>query len=209
MKQDLIEHRVNAPSSAAIVKATGVALFIALCLLFVVVLPAEYGVDPLKTGAKLGLIGIANAGVAKGRATPTPAPKQAGVYANQSRTYKVDAQDFQLRPGDGVEMKYHLVKGASMVYAWKAAGKLAFEFHGEPDQKPSKDYYESYELDDKIDKDSSYGTFTAPSTGIHGWFWQNKGDKDVQFRLTVAGFFDSAKMYIDGKPDEIPVEDAK
>ena len=100
-------------------------------------------------------------------------------------------------------------KGAGMVYGWKADGKLAFEFHGEPDQKPNKDYFESYELDDKAGKDASYGSFTAPTTGIHGWFWQNKGDKDVQFHLTVAGFFDSAKMFTDGAPSDIPVEDAK
>jgi hypothetical protein len=209
MTQGLIEQKVNEPSKRVIAKATVLALLVALLLLFVAVLPAEYGYDPLKTGAALGLTGIAKAGEAKGGAAPTPAPKQTGVYASQSRTYRVDAEDFQLRPGDGVEMKYHMAKGASMIYAWKADGKLAFEFHGEPDQKPSKDYYESYELDDKVGKDASYGTFTAPSTGIHGWFWQNKGKKDVQFRLTVAGFFDSAKMYVDGKPDEVPVEDVK
>ena len=209
MKQDLTEQKVNAPSKSAIAKATGIALLISLLLLFVAVLPAEYGYDPLKTGAALGLTGIAKAGDVKGGAAPAPAPTQSGVYAPQSKTYKVDAEDFQLRPGDGVEMKYHMAKGAGLVYAWKADGKLAFEFHGEPDQKPSKDYYESYELDDKVGKDSSYGTFTAPSTGIHGWFWQNKGKKDIQFRLTVAGFFDSAKMYVDGKPDEVPVEDVK
>ena len=100
-------------------------------------------------------------------------------------------------------------KGAVMVYGWKADGKLAFEFHGEPDQKPNKDYFESYELDDKVGKDASYGSFTAPSTGIHGWFWQNKGKKDVKFHLTVAGFFDSAKMFVDGSPEDVPVEDAK
>lgn len=209
MKQDLTEQKVNAPSKSAIAKATGIALLISLLLLFVAVLPAEYGYDPLKTGAALGLTGIAKAGDVKGGAAPAPAPTQSGVYAPQPKTYKVDAEDFQLRPGDGVEMKYHMAKGAGLVYAWKADGKLAFEFHGEPDQKPSKDYYESYELDDKVGKDSSYGTFTAPTTGIHGWFWQNKGKKDIQFRLTVAGFFDSAKMYVDGKPDEVPVEDVK
>jgi hypothetical protein len=37
-------------------------------------------------------------------------------------------------------------------------------------------------------------------TGIHGWFWQNKGHSDVQFHLTVAGFFDSAKMLLTGSP---------
>jgi hypothetical protein len=201
--------KVTAPSRRALAKATGIALAAALVLLFTAVLPAEYGFDPLKTGAALRLTGIAQAGEVKGRAAPTPAPGQAGVYTAQARTYKVDAQDFQLGPGEGVEMKYHMQKGAGLVYAWKANGRLTFEFHGEPDQKPNKDYFESYELDDKTGKEASYGSFTAPSTGIHGWFWQNKGDKDVQFRLTVAGFFDSAKMYVDGKPDDVPVEDVK
>ncbi len=199
---------VEAPSKSAIAKATGIALIVSVLLLFVAVLPAEYGFDPLKTGAALGLTGIAKAAEVQAGAAPKPVTA-AGVYTPQAKIYKVDAQDFQLRPGDGVEMKYHMAKGAGMVYAWKANGKLTFEFHGEPDQKPNKDYYESYELDDKVGKETSYGSFIAPSTGIHGWFWQNKGDKDVEFRLMVAGFFDSAKMYVDGKPDEVPVDDVK
>lgn len=199
---------VTAPTKGAIAKATGIALLIAVLLLFVAVLPAEYGYDPLKTGAALGLTGIAKASEVQVGAAPKAAAP-AGVYTPQPKIYKVDAQDFTLRPGDGVEMKYHLAQGASMVYAWKANGKLAYEFHGEPDQKPNKDYYESYELDDKVGKESSFGSFIAPSTGIHGWFWQNKGDKDVDFRLMVAGFFDSAKMYVDGKPDDVPVDDVK
>jgi hypothetical protein len=198
----------SAPSKGALVKATGIALLAALLLLFTVVLPAEYGFDPLRTGSILGLAGIAKAGEAKGRSA-APAPVQTGVYTPQPRIYKVDSEDFTLRPNEGVEMKYHMQKGAGMVYAWKGDGKLTFEFHGEPDQKPNKDYYESYQLDDKVGKESSYGSFTAPSTGIHGWFWQNKGKKEVTFHLTVAGFFDSAKMYVDGQPDDVPVADAK
>ncbi|HLI84205.1 MAG TPA: hypothetical protein VKV17_09830 [Bryobacteraceae bacterium] len=199
--------KMEAPSKAAIAKAAGIALAVALVLLFTVVLPAEYGFDPLKTGKYLKLTGIAQAGASQPKAAvPTPAP--AGIYKPQPRIYKVDSQDFQLAPGEGVEMKYHMQKGAGMVYAWKADGKLAFEFHGEPDQKPNKDYYESYELNEQ-GKDSSFGSFIAPTTGIHGWFWQNKGDKDVQFHLHVAGFFDSAKMFVDGKPDDVPVEDVK
>jgi len=201
---------IDAPSKSRIAKATGIALIVALVLLFTAVLPAEYGFDPLKTGSALGLTGISESQVKEVKgAAPTPAPGQTGVYTAQPKIYKVDSQDFQLHPGEGVEMKYHLQKGASMVYGWKADGKLTFEFHGEPDQKPTKDYFESYELDNKIGKDASYGSFTAPSTGIHGWFWQNKGNKVVQFHLNVAGFFDSAKMYVDGSPEDVPVEDAK
>lgn len=206
-----------APSRKAIAKATGIALFVALVILFVAVLPAEYGIDPLKTGALLHLTDLAKATAAKpdtkseakpvAGARPIPAP--AGIYAAQSNTYKVDSEDLSLGPGEGVEIKYHMRKGAGMIYAWKATGNIQYEFHGEPDQKPNPDYFESYELDNQAGKDHSYGSFTAPTTGIHGWFWENKGKKQVDIHLTTAGFYDSAKMYAGDKPDELTIQDAK
>jgi hypothetical protein len=197
----------SAPSKGAIVKATVIALAVALVILFTTVLPAEYGIDPLKTGALLGLTGLSKAAETStaGRATPAVA----GIYTAQPRIYKVDTEDLALRPGDGVEIKYHMQKGAAMVYAWKADGKVQFEFHGEPDQKPRPDYFESYELDNKIGQDHSFGSFTAPTTGIHGWFWENKGKKEVQIHLTTAGFFDSAKMFAGGPGEDLTIEDAK
>jgi len=198
---------VEAPSKSAIVKATVIALAVALLILFTTVLPAEYGIDPLKTGKALGLLGLSQAAdtTAAGRATPA----QTGIYTPQPNTYKVDSEDLSLQPGEGVEIKYHMLKGAGMVYAWKATAKVQFEFHGEPDQKPKPDYFESYELDDKVGQDHSFGFFTAPTTGIHGWFWQNKGKKPVQIHLTTAGFFDSAKMLSDGDAEDLTIEDAK
>lgn len=204
---------IEAPSKQAIAKATGIALLVALLILFVAVLPAEYGIDPLKTGAALHLTDLSRAAAAKPEANaavgarPTPAP--AGIYTAQANAYKIDSEDLTLFPGDGVEIKYHMQKGAGMVYAWKATGKVSYEFHGEPDQKPNPDYFESYELDDKAGKDQSNGSFTAPTTGIHGWFWENKGKKQVDIHLTTAGFYDSAKMYIDGKPEELPIQNSK
>src|SRR5437868_13600590 len=207
--EDQTQTKIEAPSKRALAKATGIALFIALTLLFTTVLPAEYGFDPLRTGAALRLTGISQTEVKAKGATPTPAPGQTGVYTPETKIFKVYSDEFQLRPDDSMEMKYHMQKGASMVYGWKADGKLTFEFHGEPDQKPSKDYFESYELDDKIGKDASYGSFIAPSTGIHGWFFKNKTGKDVKFHLYVSGFFDSVKMFAGGPPEDVPVEDAK
>jgi hypothetical protein len=198
----------EAPSKRAIVKATAIAFAVALVILFTAVLPAEYGIDPLRTGKALGLIGLskANDTTTAGRATPV----QTGIYTSQPNTYKVDSEDLSLTPGEGVEIKYHMQKGAAMVYAWKADGKVQFEFHGEPDQKPRPDYFESYELDNKVGQDHSYGSFTAPTTGIHGWFWENKSKKEVKIHLTTAGFFDSAKMYSDDpKGEPLSLEDPK
>ncbi len=198
--------RVAAPSKKAIAKATGIALAAALLILFVVVLPAEYGIDPLRTGKALHLTDLAKAPEAKPVAVPAPA----GIYTAQPLSYKVDSEDLSLMPGEGVEIKYHMQKGAGMVYSWKATGKILYEFHGEPDKKPNPDYFESYELDDKLGKDHSYGSFTAPTTGIHGWFWQNMGSKQVDIHLTTAGFYDSAKMYSgDDKPVELEIQDPR
>jgi hypothetical protein len=198
---------VAAPSKSAIAKAAVIALLVALLLLSAVVLPAEYGYDPVGTGKALGLTVISEAGEST---TPEPAaaPVVKGAYVEEARIFKYDSQDFLLPPGDGMEMKYHMQKGASMVYAWKADGVLEFEFHGEPDQKPSKDYYDSYELN-KAGKDASYGSFVAPSTGIHGWYFKNNSDKEIKFHLNVAGFIDGAKMFAGGPGEDVPIEDAK
>lgn len=193
-----------APSGAAIFRASLIAFAAAIVILFTIVLPAEYGIDSLKTGAALGLIGLGQtAASAPGRATPA----KAGITTIENVVYKVDTEDIGLHPNQALEMKYHMRKGASLVYTWKASGKIQFEFHGEPDQKPRPDYFESYMLDNKTGQDHSYGSFIAPSTGLHGWFMQNKEKQDVRIRLTVTGFFDSAKMYAGGPPEDIEVRD--
>ncbi|MDP8980032.1 MAG: hypothetical protein M3O35_05505 [Acidobacteriota bacterium] len=188
-------------------KATLIALAAALVLLITAVLPAEYGIDPLRTGRLLRLNGISQADSnSGGRATPA----SHGIYTMQPGTYKVDTEEIGLHPGEALEIKYHMQKGATMVFAWKADGRLQFEFHGEPDQKPKSNYFESYLLDNKTGRDRFYGSFTAPTTGVHGWFWQNKTNQDVRMHLSVSGFFDSSKMFEGGaQPEDLIIEDPK
>ena len=61
---------IEAPSKAKLLKATGVALAVALVLLFVAILPAEYGIDPLGAGKALGLTGLAASGEGAGPSAP-------------------------------------------------------------------------------------------------------------------------------------------
>ncbi len=205
--------QVQAPSKKAIARATGIALAAALVILFSAVLPAEYGIDPLKTGKALHLTDLAKATETKAESKPAagarPVAAPAGIYSAQPGTYKTDSEDLALMPGEGVEIKYHMQKGAGLVYSWKANGNVAFEFHGEPDNKPNKDYFESYELNDQLGADHAYGSFTAPSTGIHGWFWENKGKKEVQIHLVTAGFYDNAKMMAGDEKVDLTIQDAK
>jgi hypothetical protein len=196
--------KLEVPSRGKIAKATLVASIVAAVLLVIAVLPAEYGIDLFGAGSALGLLNISNVEGVAGVATPVAS----GVNVPQPNVYKVDAQDFSLFPGEGFEFKYHMQQGAVMVYSWKASAVVEFEFHGEPDQKPTPDYYESYVLD-QAGKDRAYGSFTAPSTGVHGWYWKNNGEDPVTIRLTSAGFYTSGRMYTGFGVEDIPLDDVK
>jgi len=202
----------TAPSKKRIAAATAIALVVAGILLVTVVLPAEYGIDPLGTGKALRLTDLAAASQKKPpEAAPSDAeattiaprleqspnggaPVMRGAFIGQPKGYRTDSREYTLRPKEGMEVKYNMKKGAGLIYSWKASGKLMFEFHGEPNLKPEgkqgTDYYETYELDDQVGKDQSNGTFVAPSTGIHGWFWENKSENPVTLKLMSAGFYD-------------------
>jgi hypothetical protein len=196
------------PSKQKLANATIIALVVAIIVLFVAILPAEYGIDPLGTGAALGLTSLSEAAAAEAITPITTAPVVSGVYTAQPKTYKVDTEDINLAPGMGVEIKYHMEKGNGLIYSWKSTGPVQFEFHGEPDQKPNKDYYDSYELvNTGVGNTESHGSFTAPSTGIHGWFWENKGDKIVNVVLHTAGFYDSIKYFGASGVEDLPAED--
>jgi hypothetical protein len=204
------ETEPEAPSRAQILKATGVAALAATVIFFTVVLPAELGKDPLHTGAALGLMNLSKPASAAGGgvavtidATPAApvveagaageAPIVKGTFVEQPNGYKIDSRELKLGPGEGLEIKYHMQKGAGMVYSWTANNKVLYEFHGEPDAKPAgapEDYFESYDKDDKQGKAQSHGSFTAPSTGIQGWFWDNESAGPITVKLVTAGFYD-------------------
>ncbi len=205
------------PSTRAILTATVIALVVAGVILVLFVLPAEYGIDPVGTGRALGLTDLAKASPASAPppsapATPAAAadtavimpvlhaspagdaPRVTGAFIPQPAHFQMDSREIVLAPGEGMEIKYNMKKGAGLVYSWTASAALPFEFHGEPDVKPAgkegTDYYESYELDDKTGASERSGTFVAPSTGIHGWFWENKTSGKITLKLVAAGYFD-------------------
>src|ERR1700730_11632234 len=88
-------------SRGAIAKATGIAFLVALVILFTAVLPAEYGIDTLKTGAALHLTDLSKAAETKPPGKTVLQTGQAVVNVVQPQIYKVDSEDLTLFPGDG------------------------------------------------------------------------------------------------------------
>src|SRR5262249_20057854 len=94
-------------------------------------LPAEFAVDPLGTGAKLGLLQLGEVGQQVDALTKTAATAtgQGTLVAAQDKPFQQESVNFKLAPREGMEYKYRLDKGEALLYAWNATGPVNFEFH--------------------------------------------------------------------------------
>jgi hypothetical protein len=222
---------VNVPPRHSLNKAVIVALLVAGALLFIAILPAEYGIDPLGTGKALGLADLAKAtanaepqvpaGIPEATIMPVLDPVEVdsrwgaspvlkGAFLSRPDRYNVDSRIITLKPGEGMEIKYNMKKGSGLVYSWEATGKVLYDFHGAPDAKPEgkdKDYFESYQRDDMVGVDQFHGTLIAPFTGIHGWFWENTGSDVVTIKLVTAGFYNWVFQNINDKQSALKATD--
>ena len=168
-----MSQKKESASPRKIAAATGIALLTATAVLLVAILPAEYGLDPLGAGEALGLLSLA-------RVQP---------IAVEDGEYRMDSVELELNPSEWVEYTYRLEQGRSMLYSWQASGPVSYNFHSAPDEAPPG-YAESF---DQQENDEAHGTYTAPFSGIHGWYWENPGTMEVTITLTTAGFYIAAQ----------------
>jgi hypothetical protein len=180
-------------SNKALLIGGGVLALAAGVVMFV--LPAETGWDPTGVGAATGLVKIANPdnpALERGQArmeaqtvltlsdtTPTAEP---GV---------TDTWEFELAPYEGIEFKYTIPEGARMAFHWEASGPLDYDMHGHPfDGGP--EMTESFSI---AEAQVMQGTYIAPFTGIHGWFWQNRSVDTVTLRLEASGGMTASTIF--------------
>jgi hypothetical protein len=161
-------------SGRQIVIASGGALLLAATLLLTLVLPAEYGWDPLGTGKALGLLEMSAAGNSP--------------LSLRSDQWHSDTIEFQLAPFEAVEYKYQLEDGATLLFEWRANDELLYDMHAEP-EGAAPGYAQSFA---KSRARESGGSYTAPFSGIHGWFWQNRTQQDITLTLQTHGFYQEA-----------------
>ena len=207
--------RAELPTSAQLLKSTLLAAGIAALLLVTVVLPAEYGIDPTGAGRVLGLkemgdikIQLHNEAEADRAPAPAPAPTPekrsslvslilaqvaVGSAAAQTASPASKSEDISvsLKPGEGIEYKMDMRKGAKVTYSWKVeGGTVNHDTHGEPFNNPKATH--SYKSARSVSGDQ--GTLEAAFDGNHGWFWRNRGSVPVEVKLTAAGEFGSLKQ---------------
>ena len=180
--------------------AAGAALLAAGLILVMFVLPAEFAVDPLGIGARTGLLPLGITGQqVEALATTAASGATAGqaIVIAQERPVQQETVSFTLAPGEGMEYKYRLDKGEALLYSWTATAPVDYEFHAEPDGGP-RGYAQTYE---KVpQRTEASGTLTAPFSGIHGWFWENKTGQEVIVTLTASGFYNMSHEFRGSAP---------
>jgi hypothetical protein len=179
------------PSTRQLWRATGLAVTAATVLLFTIILPAEYGIDPTGAGRALGLLRPAQQAVTAPVDVHSPGDETAPTGATLRRAGtppRTDEVSLVLNSGEGVERKAVMRAGQTITYSWRAeGGPVDVDMHGEAAGAAEGDFT-SYWKDEGQARD--HGTFTAPVTGQHGWFWQNLNDQPVTIHLKVSGFYE-------------------
>jgi hypothetical protein len=165
--------------------AVAAALFAALLILLLFVLPAERGIDPTRIGSALGLTQMrGNDAQSKAAAATEPQSKQTISKATALRS---DEMTVVLKPHAGVEIKALMRAGDHLIFRWEATGPVTMDMHGE--RPNAGDEFTRYWKE--ADQTSAQGSFTAPFDGRHGWFWRNRSEKDVTIKVRTAGFYES------------------
>ena len=166
-------------SPRGILLAVGIAFTVGSAVLAVAILPAEFGVDPLGTGQILGLNALG---------------AETNPLEEQTIPHRTDSVEFELGPFQSVEYKYTMDIDTPMIFSWQSSGELYYDMHAEP-AGLGEDYAESFEQGSGM---SRTGSFHAPFTGIHGWFWENRGTRTVSLRLHASGYFVDSTVFRDG-----------
>ncbi|MEM9624277.1 MAG: hypothetical protein AAF993_21735 [Pseudomonadota bacterium] len=105
--------------------------------------------------------------------------------------YKSDQVEFPLEPFESIEYKYVLDQGDAVLFSWHAEGEVVYDLHSE-EQGSDPEQAVSFATGRSTGES---GTFVAPYSGIHGWFWENRGPQAVVVSLRTSGFYERAIVY--------------
>ncbi|MEK7628529.1 MAG: hypothetical protein AAB421_03875 [Patescibacteria group bacterium] len=158
--------------------ATGGALLVAAALLVLVVLPAQYKIDPTGIGEALGLTKLA----------PTIVPEAALGFTPYVWPYEQAEESITIQPRQGLEFKFSIERGNPILYTWSSTDVIYYEFHAEPTTDEGKEYlpFASYE---KGTAALSSGYLLTKFTGRHGWYWRNDSAKPITVILKASGYY--------------------
>ncbi|MBT3425249.1 MAG: hypothetical protein HOL98_13440 [Gammaproteobacteria bacterium] len=185
---------------------TVLAVVSAAILLIIIVLPAEYDIDPTGIGAALGIKGLSNQAEVETKSPDTvsqdPSTAQSPLHTNFDPALKFVNVELILEPYGQGEFKLKTSESARLSYLWDSGTDLVYaDLHGHTlimgeageEEEIVVRYLETQE------GTSESGQFETPFKGDHGWYFLNLETRPVRIKVSISGTFDSHE-YIDIGP---------
>lgn len=212
------------PSTGRLLKSTGIAVAVAGALLVVVVLPAEYGVDPTGAGSLIGLTEMGRikmqlaeeaaldqaetatpavetpASTPNGQGAPSIVPPSTAPVGIPSAPAASGAQPAAAMASDESVFILAPEGGFEIKLVMVKGAKAKFEWFTDG---PGVNYDThadgagiSYHGYGKgKNTPRQEGELVAAFDGSHGWFWRNRTDQDVKITLRTSGEYTAVKQY--------------
>ena len=190
------------PTSAQLLKSTVIAIIMAIILLVMVILPAEYGTDPTGVGRLLGLKEMGEIKMSlldesyKESSQQNTTPSIEIDYTEEvmvNNTINKDVVEITIEPGQAIEIKLEMKSGSLVQYEWKTImGGLNYNLHG--DGYKGSQQFISYKKGRMVPSDS--GELKAEFDGYHGWFWRNREKFSVTVSLQTSGDYIQIKQML-------------
>ncbi len=121
-------------------------------------------------------------------------PLSPGTFSDATTPYQQSDYEVLVPAGVGLEFKLSMKDGDFMVYSWTSdvtdPALLDVEFHGHTEPVDDQGDLMFYKVHNE---GRESGTLKAPFDGIHGWYLNNRSDRDVVVKLTASGFFEDVE----------------
>lgn len=200
------------PSAAQLLRSTVIAAIAAAVILVTIILPAEYGIDPTRIGKMLGLASMGEIKTQLAEEAKADRLKElrelqkkkggedrssllrdlfgglvGSAHAQTAKPAWTDKVSITLAPGQGAEIKLVMKKAAVATFTWTVeGGRVNYDLHGDGGGQSI-----SYKKGRAVP--GHEGSLKAKFTGNHGWFWRNRGKRNVTVTLLVRGDYSEVK----------------
>lgn len=114
------------------------------------------------------------------------------VYFEDRPEYRDDRVEIPVPANSDLEYMLDMKQGYSVAYQWESTDianpeLLLSEFHGHTvrvSEEPGNVMFYKQSR-----SDSSNGYLVAPFDGVHGWYFSNETDSDINITLSLSGFY--------------------
>lgn len=217
-----IPSRAELPSAERLLRSTLIALVTAMILLFTVVLPSEYGVDPTGVGRMLGLTAMgeikqqlleeaeqeAALAISTEPVEVVVTPPVSDTYMSAPELVTADAAQpseslavAETAWDDTLVIQLEPGEAAEVKLQMTAGAKLVFEWIADPGHLNS-----TWHGNGTAGEEATYrngraenfreGELLPSFDGRHGWFWRNRSNDTVTLTLNVRGNYSSIKRVL-------------